>query len=247
MPNILTLLALCAGMTAIRFALQGQYRPAVIAILIAAFLDGLDGRIARVLKATTVLGAQLDSLSDFVSFGIAPAVLVYVWSLSRLEGFGWAVVVIFAICCALRLARFNAELGIEPPPPTYNFFIGVPTPAAAGLALLPMLLSFQFANTILLSSPYLNTIVLAGVAGLMVSRLPTYSFKRLRVKRDWVLPAFLVVGAFAGFASTKPWATLSVVALLYLGSIPASCRAYRRLRRDAAAPMTQGQDDHIAS
>jgi len=233
-PNILTLLALCAGMTAIRFALQADYEPAVISIMIAGVLDGIDGRIARVLKATTTLGAQLDSLSDFVSFGVAPSVLVYLWTLSRVHGFGWAVVVIYAMCCALRLARFNAQLGIEPPAFAHNFFIGVPAPAAAGLAMLPMLLSFQFADDVLFRSSYLNAVVLAGVAALMVSRIPTFSFKRFRVKRDWVLPTLLVIGALAAFISTEPWATLSMIGLLYLGSIPASYRAYRRLRHAAS-------------
>ncbi|HEX4113194.1 MAG TPA: CDP-diacylglycerol--serine O-phosphatidyltransferase [Stellaceae bacterium] len=231
-PNILTLLALCAGMTAIRFALQNKFEPAVIAIMVAALLDGVDGRIARFLKATTVLGAQLDSLSDFVSFGVAPAVLLYVWSLSQLESFGWAVVVIFATCCALRLARFNAQLGTEPPAFAYNFFIGVPAPAAAVLAILPMLLSFQFGES-LFRSPYVNGLVLAAVAALMVSRVPTYSFKRFRVKRDWVLPTLLVIGALAAFITTEPWATLAMIALLYLGSIPASYRAYQKMRRGA--------------
>jgi CDP-diacylglycerol--serine O-phosphatidyltransferase len=217
-------------MTAIRFALEDKFEPAAIAIMVAAVLDGIDGRIARFLKATTVLGAQLDSLSDFVSFGVAPAVLIYVWSLSRLNSFGWAVVVIFAICCALRLARFNAQLGTEPPAFAYNFFIGVPAPAAAVLALLPMLMTFQLGD-VLFRSSYLNALVLAGVAALMVSRVPTYSFKRFRVKRDWVLPTLLVIGALAAFITTEPWATLSMVGLLYLGSIPASYWAYRKMLR----------------
>jgi CDP-diacylglycerol--serine O-phosphatidyltransferase len=231
-PNILTLLALCAGMTAIRFALQDKFEPAVIAIMVAALLDGIDGRIARFLKATTVLGAQLDSLSDFVGFGVAPAVLLYIWSLQQLQSFGWAVVVIFATCCALRLARFNAQLGTEPPAFAYNFFVGVPAPAAAVLAILPMLLSFQLGDT-LFRSPYVNGLVLAAVAALMVSRVPTYSFKRFRVKRDWVLPTLLVIGALAAFITTEPWATLAMIALLYLGSIPASYLAYHKMRRVA--------------
>src|SRR5665213_54421 len=232
MPNILTLLALCAGMTAIRFALQDKFELAVIAIMVAAVLDGIDGRIARFLKATTVLGAQLDSLSDFVSFGVAPSVLLYIWSLSALNGFGWAVVVIFAMCCALRLARFNAQLGTEPPAFAYNFFVGVPAPAAAFLAIMPMMLSFQLGDA-LFRSAFLNIIVLGGVAALMVSLTPTYSFERFRVKRDWVVPTLIVIGALAAFITTEPWATLSMIGLLYLGSIPASYLAYLKLRRAA--------------
>lgn len=232
LPNILTLLAVCAGMTAIRFALQNKFEPAVIAIIVAAVLDGIDGRLARFLKATTTLGAQLDTLSDFVSFGVAPAVLLFVWSLSQLQSFGWAVVVIFAICCALRLARFTAQLGIEPPAFAYNFFIGVPAPAAAVSAMLPLILSFQFGDT-LFRSPYLNVPVLAGVAALMVSPVATYSFKRVGVKRVWVLPTLLVIGGLAAFITTEPWATLAMITLLYLASIPVSHFSYGRLRRAA--------------
>ena len=232
LPNILTLLAVCAGMTAIRFALQNKFEPAVVAVVVAAVLDGVDGRLARLLKATTTLGAQLDSLSDFVSFGVAPAVLLFVWSLSQLQSFGWAVVVIFTICCALRLARFNAQLGIEPPAFAYNFFMGVPAPAAALSALLPLILSFRFGDTPF-RSPHLNVPVLAGVAALMVSPVATYSFKRVGVKRVWVLPTLLVFAGLAAFITTEPWATLAMIALLYLASIPVSHFAYRRLRRAA--------------
>jgi CDP-diacylglycerol---serine O-phosphatidyltransferase len=232
LPNILTLLAMCAGMTAIRFTLENKFEPAVIAIFVAAVLDGIDGRLARFLKATSTLGAQLDTLSDFVSFGIAPALLLFVWSLSQLRGFGWAMVVIYTICCALRLARFNAQLGIEPPAFAYNFFIGVPAPAAAVSAILPVILSFQFGDT-LFRSPYFNAPIMAAVAALMVSPVATYSFKRIGVKRVWVLPTLLVIGGLAAFITTEPWATLAMITLLYLASIPASHLSYRRLRRAA--------------
>ena len=234
LPNILTLLAVCAGMTSIRFALENKFEPAVIAIFVAAALDGIDGRLARLLKATSVLGAQLDSLADFVSFGIAPALLLFVWSLSQLRGFGWAMVVLFTICCALRLARFNAQLGIEPPAFAYNFFIGVPAPAAAVSAMLPLMLSFQFGDTPF-RSPYFNAPVVAVVAALMVSPVATYSFKRIGVKRAWVLPTLLVIGGLAAFVTTEPWVTLAMLTLLYLASIPFSHFAYRRLRRAAGA------------
>src|SRR5258707_10708364 len=137
-PNILTLLALCAGMTAIRFALNGNFPAAVYAVIVAGVLDGLDGRVARLLKATSHFGAELDSLSDFVSFGVAPATVMYLWTMSALHSVGWAIVLFFAVCCALRLARFNTELTAEPPPYAARFFRGAPAPAGAGLLMVPM-------------------------------------------------------------------------------------------------------------
>lgn len=231
-PNILTLLALCAGMTAIRFAISGNFPAAAIAIIVAAVLDGIDGRIARLLKATTNFGAQLDSLSDFISFGVAPAIMLYAWTMSQWHGFGWALVLIYSVCNAMRLARFNTQLGIEPPAYAYNYFVGVPAPAAAGLVMIPMLFTFELGSDAIFRSPYLNGLVLASVAALMVSRVPTYSFKRFRVHRDWVLPVLLVIGALAAFLTTEPWATLLAAGLLYLASIPLSIRSHR-LRRAA--------------
>ena len=127
-PNVLTLLALCAGMTAIRFAINGDFEAAVYAIIAAGIFDGLDGRMARLLKATSRFGAELDSLSDFVSFGVAPAAVLYLWTMSQLHSIGWAIVLFFAVCCALRLARFNTQLGAEPPPYAAGYFTGVPAP-----------------------------------------------------------------------------------------------------------------------
>jgi CDP-diacylglycerol--serine O-phosphatidyltransferase len=231
-PNILTLLALCAGMTAIRLALNGKFESAATAIIIAGVLDGIDGRIARLLKGTSPFGAQLDSLSDFVSFGVAPAVVLYTWTMQSLQSLGWVVVLLFGVCCALRLARFNTQLGAELPPYAYNFFTGVPAPAGAGLVLIPMIFSFEF-GAALARSPYVNGVVLAGVAALMVSRVPTFSFKRFRVPGHWVLPVLLIVGALAAFLTTEPWGTLLVIGALYIASIPLSIRSYRRLRRSA--------------
>jgi CDP-diacylglycerol---serine O-phosphatidyltransferase len=237
-PNILTLLALCAGMTAIRLALTGKYQSAAAAIIIAGVLDGIDGRIARLLKVTSPFGAQLDSLSDFVSFGVAPAVLLYLWTMSQLASLGWALVLLFGVCCALRLARFNTQLGAELPPYAYNFFTGVPAPAGAGLVMIPMFVTFEFELTFF-RSPYLNGLVLAGVAALMVSRIPTFSFKRFRVPAEWVLPMLLVIGGLAAFLTTEPWGTLLVIGVLYLGSIPVSIRSYRKLR-EAAEELRAG-------
>jgi len=231
-PNILTLLALCAGMTGIRLAVVGKYEDAVAAIIVAGILDGLDGRIARLLKGTSSFGAQLDSLSDFVSFGVAPAVMLYVWTMAQLQGFGWAMVLIFAVCCGLRLARFNTQIGAELPPYAYNFFTGVPAPAGAGLVMLPMIASFEFGGTFF-HSPFLNTVVLAGTAALMVSRVPTFALKRFRVPHEYVLPLLLLVGTLAAFLTTEPWLTLLAVGSLYLISIPFSIRSYQRLKRAA--------------
>jgi CDP-diacylglycerol---serine O-phosphatidyltransferase len=231
-PNILTLLALCAGMTAIRLALNGKFESATGAIIIAGVLDGIDGRIARLLKGTSPFGAQLDSLSDFVSFGVAPAVLLYVWTMAQLQAIGWAVVLLFGVCCALRLARFNTQIGAELPPYAYNFFTGVPAPAGAGLVMIPMFCAFDFGDHVF-RSPYLNGVVLAVVAALMVSRVPTFSFKRFRVPGEWVLPMLLVIGALAAFLTTEPWGTLLAVGALYVASIPVSIRSYRQLRRAA--------------
>ena len=231
-PNILTLLALCAGMTAIRFALEEHYRQAVVAIIVAGVLDGIDGRIARLLKGTSDFGAELDSLSDFVSFGVAPALLMYLWTLQSFSSLGWVVALLFAVCCALRLARFNTQIGADLPPYAYNFFTGVPAPAGAGLAMIPMLLNFEFGWSGFRNAGF-GAVVLAATAALMVSRVPTFSMKRFHVPREWVLTMLLVIGTLAALATTEPWATLLLIGVIYIGSIPLSIRAYNQLRQAA--------------
>jgi len=229
-PNVLTLLALCAGMTAIRFAIAGDFEAACYAIIAAGIFDGLDGRMARLLKATSRFGAELDSLSDFVSFGVAPAAVLYLWTMSQLHSIGWAIVLFFAVCCALRLARFNTQLGAEPPPYAANFFTGAPAPAGAGLLLLPLFVSFEWGDWIT-RSPYLNAVWISAVALLMVSTIPTVSIKRIRVPHHLVMPCLLGVGVMAGFFMTAPWPTLTFVGAVYIGSIPLTIRAYARLHR----------------
>lgn len=232
-PNVLTLLALCAGLTSIRFGLHGKWEAGVAAIFLAAVLDGLDGRVARLLQGTSKFGAELDSLSDFVSFGVAPAMLLYFWTMQTAGGFGWALVLLFAVCCALRLARFNTMLGDDLPPYAYNFFTGVPAPAAAGLVLFPMVASFQF-DVGFFDRPAVVAVFLLGVSFLMVSTIPTFSFKKVRIPHNWVLPILLVIGLLAAFLVTEPWLTLVVVGVLYVGMIPLSVRSFRRLKREAA-------------
>lgn len=232
-PNILTLLALCAGLTSIRFGLHGAWEHAVLSIILAGILDGLDGRVARLLQGTSKFGAELDSLSDFVSFGVAPAMLLYFWTMQGAGGLGWAMVLLYTVCCGLRLARFNTMLGqADLPPYAYNFFTGVPAPAAAGVVLLPMVASFEFGRGFF-DRPIVVAIFLLGVSFLMVSNIPTFSFKKVRIPNAWVLPILLIIGLLAAFLVTEPWKTLAVVGLAYVALIPLSIRSFRRLKAQA--------------
>src|SRR5436190_134419 len=232
-PNVLTLLALCAGMTAIRFAINGQFQEATISIIAAGVFDGLDGRLARLLKATSSFGAELDSLSDFISFGVAPAAVLYLWTMAQLHSLGWAIVLFYAVCCALRLARFNTQLVTETPPWAANFFSGAPAPAGAGLIMIPMFISFEWGDWIV-RSPYLNAVWISGVALMMISKVPTVSLKRIRIPHQFVIPTLLGVGIMAGFFTTAPWPTLMFVGAVYLASIPLTVRAATRARHAAA-------------
>lgn len=233
-PNVLTLLALCAGMTAIRFAIAGDFETACYAIIAAGVFDGLDGRMARLLKATSRFGAELDSLADFVSFGVAPAAVLYLWTMAGLHSIGWAIVLFFAVCCALRLARFNAQLSTERPAYVAKFFSGAPAPAGAGLLMFPMFVSFEWSDWIA-RSPYLNAVWISAVALLMVSTVPTVSLKHIRIPHHLVMPSLLGIGLLAGFFMTAPWPTLTLIGIVYIGSIPLTIRAYYRAQRAAAA------------
>ena len=233
-PNILTLLALCAGMTAMRFAMGGNFEAAVFSIIAAGIFDGLDGRMARLLKATSSFGAELDSLSDFVSFGVAPAAVLYLWTLSGLHGLGWAIALLFAVCCALRLARFNTEMSAELPSYAAPFFTGAPAPAGAGLVMVPMFLSFEWGDW-LFRSPFLNAVTVTGIALLMISKVPTVSLKRIRIPHHLVVPTLLGFGVATAFLTTEPWLTLTAVGIFYVSSIPLTIRSYYRLKLAALA------------
>jgi CDP-diacylglycerol--serine O-phosphatidyltransferase len=230
-PNMVTLLALCSGLSAVRFTLEHDFHGAVLAILVAGILDGLDGRIARLIGATSKFGAELDSLSDFVCFGVVPAILHYVWVMEQAGRIGWAVALIYAVCMALRLARFNTALNDTARPPwSYNFFAGVPAPAAAGLALLPVVASFELPVEMIAKPIIIGPWILL-IAGLMVSRIPTFALKRLRIPNQWVLPVLLLVVVVAAGLATEPWFTILGIGLAYLGSIPLAMRAAMRLKR----------------
>ena len=228
-PNMLTLSALAAGLTGIRFAMEDQWTAAAFAILVAAILDTLDGRVARLLKGASKFGAELDSLSDVICFGVAPAMIMYMWALDEAGRFGWFIALLFAMCCAMRLARFNTMLEDGSKPVwAGRFFTGVPAPAGAGLALLPMILSFQVPEAVLpyLRNGYTVSFVLIAVGALFVSTVPTFSFKNMKMAPSWRLPLMIVVAVLAAFVVSDPWLALTAILALYLASFPLSIRSY---------------------
>lgn len=243
-PNMVTLFALSAGVTAIRFGIEARWEHSVIALLIAAILDGLDGRIARLLRGTSKFGAELDSLSDIICFGVAPALILHQFAMHGSAGVGWAICLVYAVCCALRLARFNTMIG-DPDQPAwaYNYFTGVPAPAAALLVLIPLMLSIEFGPEVFANAGLVGAFLI-GVAALMVSRIPTFSFKKGRVPVNRVLPLLLLIGLLAAFLVTQPWVTLAVLGLIYLGTIPLSYTMYkRRAAIEAEGRAAESDDD----
>lgn len=229
LPNMLTVAAICAGLTAIRFGVQGDYIRAVLLILAAGVLDGLDGRIARLLRSSSPIGAELDSLADFLNFGVAAPLLIYFWALQDTRSAGWLSVLVFSVCCVIRLARFNVTAKTETKGSASAYFTGVPSPAGAGLVMLPMFISFAFADAPLLPDALICAWT-AIVGFLMISRIPTWSFKTTRVSRENV-KYFLVGFAFVGAALlTYAWITLVVLCITYVAMV-----VWALLRRSAAS------------
>jgi CDP-diacylglycerol---serine O-phosphatidyltransferase len=246
LPNLITLLALCAGLTAIRVAVENKLELALAAIVFAALLDGIDGRVARMLKGTSRFGAELDSLADFVNFGVAPALILYFWGLHELKSAGWIAALVFATCCGLRLARFNVMID-DPNKPAWaaDFFTGIPAPAGAITVLLPIYLYFLGAPTGLVVD-WLTLVYTLAIALLMVSRLPVFSGKRAgkRVPPEMVLPVFVAVVLFFALLVSYPWAVLTIGTLAYLACLPLGWLSYReRVRKDAAAAAATGTAD----
>ena len=246
LPNLVTLLALCMGLTAIRFAMEGRFRTAVLAIIAAAILDGLDGRIARALKGTSRFGAELDSLADFVDFGVAPALILYFWNLHEIKSLGWFAALVFAIAAALRLARFNVMID-DPDRPawTAKFFVGMPAPAGACLALLPLYLNLSELGLPAgrAMAPW-HIAFLLFVAFLMASRIPHYSGKSIgRIPREYVVFVLFGIAAAVLLLATWPMEMLAVLCVVYLGMIPFSVRAHNRYLAadEAAAAEAAGQ------
>jgi CDP-diacylglycerol--serine O-phosphatidyltransferase len=248
-PNLMTLIGLCAGLTSLRFALESRFGAAAVAIVVAGAIDGLDGRLARLLNATSRFGAEFDSLTDFLCFGVAPAFTLYLWSLNRAGGFGYTPCLMFAVCMALRLARFNASLDSAPGPAyAYNFFTGVPAPAGAGLALFPLFLGLEAKAMgwdwllAVMQYPLFCAFVLIGTALLLVSTLPIWSFKNFKVPHEYVLPMLLGTGTFAAVLVADPWLALAAGDLIYLALLPLSVRSFRRLKR-AAEAMREAEEE----
>jgi CDP-diacylglycerol--serine O-phosphatidyltransferase len=240
-PNVITLLALCAGLTGIRFAVEGRLDIALGAIVFAAALDGVDGRIARMIKGTSRFGAELDSLADFVNFGVAPALFLYFWTLHELKSAGWIAAMVFAICCGLRLARFNVMID-DPNRPVWagNYFTGVPAPAGAIIVLLPIYLVFLGLPKGSVVAP-LTFVYTLTIAFLMVSRLPVFSGKKLgtRVPPDQVLIVFVVVVLFFALLLSYPWEVLSIGTIIYLACLPFGWRSYKEYERKDAEAAAQ--------
>jgi CDP-diacylglycerol--serine O-phosphatidyltransferase len=247
-PNIITLLAICSGLTAIRFSVEDRFELAIGAIVIAAILDGLDGRVARFLKSVTRFGAQMDSLADFVNFGVAPAMLLYFWTMSQAGNFGWICALIYVIGAGIRLARFNVMLE-NPDQPDWqkNFFLGVPAPAAALVVLLPVYLG-QLGLEVLRQLPHISAIYALLIGLLMVSNLPTWSGKQMgqRVRRDLVFP--LMIGGVLAVAVllSNTWESLSLISAAYLLSLPFGVSSWKKLNNAWLEKQETGKADDPA-
>lgn len=234
-PNAVTALALCSGLTAVRFAIAGEWERALAAVVVAGVLDGLDGRIARMLRGQSRFGAELDSLSDVIAFGVAPTLVLFLWSLVDVPRYGWVFALSFTVCAALRLARFNAAIDAsDQPHKSAGYMTGVPAPVGAGLALLPAYL-WLVTDEPLFRAPWLVAPWLGFVAFLMISSVATYSWSSLRLRRHIRLEALAGVAVLFGMLVSMPWVTLTLISVVYLLLIPVGMRSYARVRRQRAS------------
>jgi CDP-diacylglycerol--serine O-phosphatidyltransferase len=242
-PNAITALALCFGLTGVRFAIGGEWDKALGSIIVAGILDGLDGRVARLLRANSKFGAELDSLSDNIAFGTAPALILYLWSLQAAPKFGWIAALALAVTCALRLARFNARIDAGPQPhKEAGFNTGVPAPAGAGLVFVPIYL-WLITGSELFRNWYLVMPWTIFIAALMISSVPTYSWTSIRIRREWRLFSLAGVALLGAALLTVPWLTLLAVSLIYLAVVPFSIASYARVKRRRAIPAGHGAGD----
>ena len=244
LPNMLTLIGVCIGLTSIRFALDGRYEFAIIAIIIAAVIDGLDGRIARLIKGTSKVGKELDSLTDMISFGVAPAFIMYFWKLNELGRFGWLVCLIYVICVALRLARFNVNTGGEPSWRD-NFFEGVPSPAGGILVLTPLIFSMSSIELFKIDYSIIVPIFFIVTSFLLISKFPSYSFKKIVIQRKATIFLLFGIVLFFGLLLIYPFNVISVSALIYLSMLPISFFHYQKLKKQNEGQNYDDEDDDL--
>ena len=234
-PNAVTALALCFGLTGVRFAIGEEWEKALLAVVFAGVLDAMDGRIARLLRAQSRFGAELDSLSDVIAFGVAPSVIIYLWSLHEAPKFGWTAALALAVCCALRLARFNSQIDAqEGPHKAAGLYTGIPAPVGAGLAFVPIYLWFVTGDS-LFQAWYVAMPWVLFIALLMISTIPTYSWGSIRLRRSWRMLAIAGIGLFGAALVTATWHTLLAISVIYLALLPFSMAAYGRFKQRRAA------------
>mgnify|MGYP001560468793 CR=1 FL=1 len=233
-PNMITILGMCCGLSAIRFAMLGRFEISVAFIIAAAIIDGMDGRVARMLGATSNFGAQLDSLSDFVCFGVSPVLVLYMWQLKDVKGIGWAVVLFFPVCAALRLARFNTALFDDKAEPwEKQFFTGIPSPAGGVLCLLPLIISIQTEYYFILPA-YITLIHVIIIGAMMASRIPTFSGKQIHIKHEWIPQFMILFSLLLVIFVIEPWLFLSALGFVYLCSIFFSVKRHKKLKNTSS-------------
>jgi len=242
LPNMLTLIGVCIGLTSIRFALSGEFHLAIIAIIIAALIDGLDGRIARLIKGTSKVGKELDSLTDMISFGVAPAFIMYFWKLNTLGRFGWLLCLVYVICVALRLARFNISSSQEPSWKD-NFFEGVPSPAGGILVLTPLIISLTGFNFIELNFDIITPVFFIATSFLLISKFPSYSFKKIVIQRKATIFLLFSIILFFGLLLIYTFEVIAISSIIYLSILPISFFHYQKMKKIHENEKTQDDED----
>ena len=244
LPNMLTLIGVCIGLSSIKFALDAKFELAIIAIIFAGLIDGLDGRIARLIKGTSKVGKELDSLTDVISFGVAPSFIMYFWSLNNLGKFGWLLCLIYVVCVALRLARFNVNSNEEPSWKD-NFFEGVPSPAGGILVLMPLILSLSEFNFFTINYNILVPVFFISVSFLLISKLPTYSLKKIIIPRSTTVFLLFSIVLFFGLLLIYPFKVIFVSGFIYLGLIPISFLHYRKINKQKSVDQAKNDEDEL--
>ena len=244
LPNMLTLIGVCIGLSSIRFALDGKFEFAIIAIMFAALIDGLDGRIARLIKGTSKVGKELDSLTDMISFGVAPAFIMYFWKLNTLGRFGWLLCLIYVICVALRLARFNVNTG-QAPSWRDNFFEGVPSPAGGILVLTPLIFSLTSFDFININYNIVVPIFFITTSLLLISKFPSYSFKKIVIQRKATIFLLFGIVLFFGLLLIYPFNLIAISAIIYLAMLPISFFHFQKLKKQNEDQDFRDEDDDL--